>query len=133
MNIAFFITPKKQIVYAKLTSTLRQALERMKYYNCNELIILNSKGEYAGFINREDIIRKIKNSPNLHFKDFNKVGILDIIKHVINNPLGINCDVEDIVFPVTNVNFLPVADDNNKFIGVIRKNDILKHKNCYAV
>lgn len=133
MNIAFFITPKKQIVYAKLTSTLRQALERMKYYNCNELIILNDKGEYAGFINREDIIRKIRNSPNLHFKDFNKVGILDIIKHVINNPLGINCDVEDISFPVTNINFLPVADDNNKFIGVIRKNDILKHKNCYAV
>ncbi|PJI09001.1 MULTISPECIES: CBS domain-containing protein [Clostridium] len=133
MNIAFFITPKKQIVYAKLTSTLRQALERMKYYNCNELIILNSKGEYAGFINREDIIRKIKNSPNLHFKDFNKVGILDIIKHVINNPLGINCDIEDIAFPVTNVNFLPVADDNNKFIGIIKKDDILNHKSCYAV
>lgn len=133
MNIAFFITPKKQIVYAKLTSTLRQALERMKYYNCNELIILNSKGEYAGFINREDIIRKIKNSPNLHFKDFNKVGILDIIKHVINNPLGINCDIKDIAFPVTDVNFLPVADDNNKFIGIIKKDDILNHKSCYAV
>ncbi|KHD37307.1 membrane protein [Clostridium acetobutylicum] len=133
MNIAFFITPKKQVVYANLTSTLRQAFERMKYYKCHELIILNDKGEYVGFISKEDLVKKIKNSPNLHLKDFNKVGILDIIKHVINNPININYNVEDISIPMCNTNFVPVADDNNKFIGIVKKDDILNYSKSYAV
>ncbi|MCR3760958.1 CBS domain-containing protein [Clostridium felsineum] len=133
MNIAFFITPKTQVVYAKLTSTLRQAFERMKYYNCHELIILNDKGEYVGFISKEDIIRKIKNSPQLHFKDFNKVDILDIIKYLINNPININYNVEDIPLSMNDTDFLPVADDSNKFIGIVKKADILNYEKSYAV
>ncbi len=36
MNIAFFLTPKNEVVYEKPSSTMRQALERMEYhrYTC---------------------------------------------------------------------------------------------------
>ncbi|MFL0249583.1 CBS domain-containing protein [Clostridium neuense] len=131
MNVAFFLTPKKQVVYAKLTSTIRQIFERMRYYNCMQIIILNNKGEYAGVISKDDLIAKITASPKLEFKDLNKVGIFDIVKHMINKPIGIDCEIEEVENSMKNKNFLPVVDDNNVFIGIVKKEDIINYKNSY--
>lgn len=132
MNVAFFLTPKKQLVYANLTSTIRQIFERMRYYNCMQIIILNNKGEYAGFISKEDLISKINTSPKLEFKDLNKIGILDIVKYMINKPIGIDCEIEDAQNSMKNKNFVPVVDDNNVFIGIVKKEDILNYKSSYS-
>jgi len=132
MNVAFFLTPKKQVVYAKLTSTIRQIFERMRYYNCMQIIVLNNKGEYAGIISKEDLIAKINTSPKLEFKDLNKVGILDIVKYMINKPIGIDYEMEEVENSMKNRNFVPVVDDNNVFIGIVKKEDILNYKNSYS-
>lgn len=132
MNVAFFITPKKQVVYAKLTSTIRQILERMRYYNCMQIIVLDNKGEYAGVISKDDLIDRINTSPKLEFKDLNKIGILDIVKYMINKPVGIDCEIEDVENSMNNKSFVPVVDDNNVFIGIIKKEDILNYKNSYG-
>lgn len=132
MNVAFFLTPKKQVVYAKLTSTIRQIFERMRYYNCMQIIVLNNKGEYAGVISKEDLIAKINTSPKLQFKDLNKVGILDIVKYMINKPIGIDSEMEEVQNSMKNRNFVPVVDDNNVFIGIVKKEDILNYKNSYS-
>lgn len=132
MNVAFFLTPKKQLVCANLTSTIRQIFERMRYYNCRQIIILNNKGEYAGVISKDDLIAKINTSPKLEFKDLNKVGILDIVKYMINKPIGIDSEIEDAQSSMKNKNFLPVVDDNNVFIGIVKKEDILNYKSSYS-
>lgn len=132
MNVAFLLTPKKQLVYANLTSTIRQVFERMRYYNCMQIIILNNKGEYAGFISKDDLISKINTSPKLEFKDLNKIGILDIVKYMINKPIGIDSEIEDVENSMKNKSFLPVVDDNNVFIGIVKKEDILNYKSSYS-
>lgn len=132
MNIAFFLTPKKQVVYAKLTSTIRQVFERMKYYNCMQIIVLDNKGQYAGVISKDDLIAKINASPKLEFKDLNKVGVLDVVKYMINKPIRIDCEIEDVERSMKNKNFVPVVDDNNIFIGIVKKEDILSYKNSYS-
>lgn len=132
MNVAFFITPKKQVVYAKLTSTIRQILERMRYYNCMQIIVLDNKGKYAGVVSKDDLIAKINTSPKIEFKDLNKIGILDIVKCMINKPIGIDSEMEEVENSMKNRNFVPVADDNNVFIGIVKKEDILNYKNSYS-
>ncbi|WP_026884635.1 CBS domain-containing protein [Clostridium akagii] len=125
MTIVFFLTPKKEVIYGKLTSTVRQILEKMKYHNCIQIPILDNHGIYVGTVTKDDLVRKIKNSPEVEFKDFNKVGILDIVRQMVIRPVHIDCKVEDLPNDMINQGFTPVVDDNNIFIGIIKKSDLI--------
>ncbi|SMC24687.1 CBS domain-containing protein [Clostridium acidisoli DSM 12555] len=125
MNIVFFLTPKREVIYVKLTSTVRQVLEKMKYHNCNRLPILDDKGVFVGIITKEDLISKIKNSPKLEFKDFNKMGISDIITDMIDMTVHIYDNIDDLPTSMLDRSFVPVVDDSNIFIGIIKKSDLL--------
>ena len=45
-------------------------------------------------------------------------------------PVSIDCDMEDLVEVAMRQNFVPVVDDADNFIGIIRRSDILKY--CYT-
>jgi len=129
MNIAFFLTPKKEIVFEKSTATMRQVLEKMEYHTYTAIPILDDKGMYIGTLTEGDLLWKLKNSPGLDFKNTNKVIISDVLMHQINNPVHIDSNIEDLVATSINQNFVPVVDDNNIFIGIIRRSDIITY--CY--
>lgn len=124
MSVAFFLTLKKELVCAKLTSTVRQVLEKMKYYECTQIIILDDKGSYAGTVSKEDLVSKMENL-KIKFEDSNKIGIVDMVKSMADKAVNIDYNVDDLI--MDGRNFVPVVDDNNIFIGVIKKSDIV---NC---
>lgn len=124
MSVAFFLTLKKELVYAKLTSTVRQVLERMKYYKCTQIIILNDEGAYIGIISKEDLMSKIEGL-QIKFENLSKMGIMGMVKSMTDKAINIDYNIEDLI--MDNGNFVPVVDDNNIFIGVIKKSDAL---NC---
>ena len=43
--------------------------------------------------------------------------------------VDINCNMEDLVDTAMKQNFVPVLDDADNFIGIVRRSDILKY--CY--
>jgi CBS domain-containing protein len=129
MNIAFFLTPKKDVVYQTASSTMRQALERMEYHRYTAIPIISDTGEYVGTLTEGDLLWKLKNTPGLTFKNTSKVLISDIDMHVNNRPVRINCDIEDLVTVAMAQNFIPVVDDNDKFIGIIKRSEIINY--CY--
>ena len=129
MNIAFFLTPKNEIVYEELNATMRQALERMEYHRYTAIPILNDKGMYVGTLTEGDLLWKLKNTPELEFKNTNKVLISDILMHMINKPVHIDSDIEDLIATSITQNFVPVIDDNEIFIGMIKRSDIITY--CY--
>lgn len=45
--------------------------------------------------------------------------------HVVNNPVHIDADIEDLISTSIRQNFVPVIDDNNIFIGIIKRSDII--------
>lgn len=129
MNIAFFLTPKKEIVFEELNATMRQALERMEYHRYTAIPILNDKGMYVGTLTEGDLLWKLKNTPGLEFKTTNKVLISNIFMHMINNPVHIDSNIEDLIATSITQNFIPVVDDNNIFIGIIKRSEIITY--CY--
>lgn len=129
MNIAFFLTPKKEIVFEKSSATMRQALEKMEFHRYTAIPILDDKGMYIGTLTEGDLLWKLKNSPGLDFKNTSKVIISDVFMHQINNPVYIDSNIEDLVATSINQNFVPVVDDNNIFIGIIKRSDIITY--CY--
>ena len=129
MNIAFFITPKKDVVFEKWTNTMRQAIERMEYHTYTAIPILDNKGRYVGTLTEGDLLWKLKNTPNLDFKDTCKVKISDIFLHSNVKAVHIDTNIEDLVATAINQNFVPVVDDNNVFIGIVKRSDIITY--CY--
>lgn len=129
MNIAFFLTPKKEVVFEKSTATMRQALEKMEYHTYTAIPILSEKGMYIGTLTEGDLLWKLKNSPGLDFQNTSKVIISDVFMHQTNNPVHINSNIEDLIATSINQNFVPVVDDNNIFIGIIKRSDIITY--CY--
>ena len=129
MNIAFFLTPKKEVAFEKSTCTMRQALEKMEYHRYSAIPILDEKGRYVGTLTEGDLLWKLKNTPNLDFENTTKVTISQILMHVVNKPVHIDCDIEDLVVTSINQNFIPVIDDSNIFIGIIKRSEIITY--CY--
>ena len=129
MNIAFFLTPKNEVVYEKPSSTMRQALERMEYHRYTSVPLVNTTGNYVGTLTEGDLLWKLKNTPNLSFKDTNKILIGDIPRHVNNKAVLINADIESLISLAKDQNFVPVIDDNGIFIGIIKRSDIITY--CY--
>jgi len=127
MNIAFFLTPKNQLVYEKPTSTMRQALERMEYHRYTSIPLINEKGNYVGTLTEGDLLWKLKNTPNLSFNDTNKILISDIPMHICNKAVLINSNIESLISLAKDQNFVPVVDDNNVFIGIIKRSDIITY------
>jgi CBS domain-containing protein len=129
MNIAFFLTPKNEIVYETPSSTMRQALERMEYHKYTAIPLINEKGNYVGTLTEGDLLWKLKNTPNLSFNNTSDILIKDIERHRCNQSVLINADIEDLIFLAKNQNFVPVIDDNDVFIGIIKRSDIITY--CY--
>ncbi|MGH4051425.1 MAG: CBS domain-containing protein [Clostridium sp.] len=129
MNIAFFLTPKNEVVYEKPNSTMRQALERMEYHRYTSVPLVNEKGIYVGTLTEGDLLWKLKNTPNLSFNDTSKILIEDIPRHFSNKAVSIGADIESLISLAKDQNFVPVVDDNGVFIGIIKRSDIITY--CY--
>ncbi|MPN04676.1 hypothetical protein SDC9_151921 [bioreactor metagenome] len=129
MNVAFFLTPKSEVVFEKVSSTMRRAMERMEYHRYTSIPLLDDRGRYVGTLTEGDILWKLKNTPDFSLKDTEKVLIKEIPRHVCNKAVSINSDIESLILAAKSQNFVPVVDDSNIFIGIIKRSDIISY--CY--
>ena len=127
MNIAFFLIPKNEVIYLPLNCTMRQALEKMEYHRYTAVPVIDELGQYAGTITEGDLLWKMKNSPGLTFARTEKVMIKDIPFRIKNTPVHIDAEIEDLLSLAIAQNFVPVVDDSEIFIGIIRRREIIEY------
>lgn len=127
MNIAFFLIAKKDIVYLPLQSTMRQAMEKMEFHRYTAVPLVDKNGKYAGTITEGDLLWKMKNTPELTFSSTDKVMLKDIPRRMTNTPVRINAEMEDLLSLAIVQNFVPVLDDSDIFIGIIRRREIIDY------
>ncbi|WP_018754180.1 CBS domain-containing protein [Paenibacillus terrigena] len=126
MNIAFFLLPKNEVVCLTQESTLRQALERMEYHRYTSVPVLTEDGEYVGTCTEGDLLWFMKNSSGkTTFETASKVVLKDIPLRGANKPVRIDSNMEDLISLAKVQNFVPVVDDMNKFIGIVRRSEII--------
>lgn len=127
MNIAFFLTPKNEVIYLPLNNTMRQALEKMEYHRHTAVPLIDEHGKYAGTITEGDLLWKMKNTPGLTFADTERIMIKDIPRRMINTPVRIDSEMENLLSLVIVQSFVPVVDDGGIFIGIIRRREIIEY------
>ncbi|KJR45652.1 Inosine-5'-monophosphate dehydrogenase [Desulfosporosinus sp. I2] len=127
MNVAFFLIPKKDIIYLKENATMRQALERMEYHSYTAVPLINSAGKYVGTITEGDLLWKLKNTPGLTFQNTEDIFLSEVEQHVQNLPVTIDAQIEDLISRAVVQNFVPVVDDQQIFIGIVRRREIIEY------
>lgn len=129
MNIAFFLTPKNEVIYEYLDATMRQVIERMEHHGYTAIPLINKEGKYVGTLTEGDLLWKLKNTPDLNFRNTENVKVIDIPRKRKHKSVSINSDVENLISLATTQNFVPVVDDEGIFIGIIKRSDIINY--CY--
>ena len=129
MNVLFFLTPKSEVAYLYEDFSLRQALEKMENHRYTAIPIINRAGNYVGMITEGDFLWSIKNTglPDIHKAE--DIPLKSIPRHWYNDPVNVNCDMEDLILTSMNQNFVPVIDDKQIFIGIITRKEIIQY--CY--
>ena len=129
-NILFFLKPKSEIAHIKVEDTLRQAIQKMEYHKYSSIPILNNEGKYVGTITEGDLLWGIKNKYNLSLKEAEYISITEIDRKLDYTAVRADANMEDLMLRAMDQNFVPVIDDQDNFIGIITRKDIIGY--CYA-
>lgn len=131
MNILFFLIPKSDTAYIYSDSTVRQALEKMKYYGYTAVPMISRDGKYIGTVTEGDFLWTLENQKE-KMNDLEHMSILDIKRRANNKPVNIDANIEDLIDISLYQNFIPVIDDQEVFIGLVTRKDIIQYlcKKC---
>lgn len=135
MNILRFLVPKNSVEYIYEDSTVRQALEKMRYHRYVAIPVLAEDGTYVGIVRNDDIFKYFLERGSLDFKEAEKVGISQIMDTAYSKPLAHSAPIEEMIEYVKEHNFAPVVDDRGCFIGIVLRRDVLgflfsQYKKC---
>src|SRR5664279_4494078 len=127
MNVAFFLTPKNQVVWVPASATLRQAIERMKPHGFTAIPILDDRGGYVGTLTEGDILWHLINVPGISLRTAELTPLHAVKLRKNNVPVHIDADIEALITRAVDQNFVPVLDDSDVFIGIVTRKPIIEH------
>lgn len=126
MNLLFFLTPKQDVLFIYEDFTLRQALEKWANQRYATIPILRRSGEYVGTISEGDLLWGIKNLDS-RGESFEDVPISKLPRRRTYKAVPVTTDMGALLRGVLDQNFVPVVDDRNVFIGIVRRTSVLDY------
>lgn len=132
MNILFFLTPKSEVAYITEDFTIRQTLEKMEYHRYSSIPILTKDGKYVGTITEGDLLWTLKElilKKQIKLEDINVMPVIDVPRRKNNTPVSASANMDLLVSKAITQNFVPVIDDAETFIGMVKRRTIVEY--CY--
>jgi len=126
MNILLFLTPKKDVIYINDDASLMKTLQRMQERNYTAIPIISKSGKYVGTIQSGDILGYISENHGLNLTAAADVPLRSIRRCRDNKAVRVSCQMEDIFEKIQHQNFIPVVDDDDNFIGIITRSDVIR-------
>jgi CBS-domain-containing membrane protein len=127
MQIGSFLLPKDEVTFIKSSVSMREAMELLEHHQYTAIPIIDGEGKYIGTLSEGDLFWKLKNTPGLNFDNMHEVSAMEIKKRIHNECVSINAHMEDMLALAADQNFVPVVDDDQVFIGIIRRKDIIEY------
>ena len=127
MNVLMLLKPKETVKYIFDTNTLRQGLEKMRAHSYTAIPVISEDGKYVGTVSEGDFLYYIVDLRSNTIKDRKKHRVSDIIRKDFNPAVRINVSMDELLRRAVNQNFVPVTDDWGTFIGIVTRQDIIKH------
>lgn len=125
MNILRFMIPKSSVEYITKSSTVRQALEKMRYHHYVAIPVLDDDGTYVGTLRNDDLLKYFLDNGSVDFRLCERECVLNIMDKEYSKPLYHSASVKELIENVKEHNFVPVVDDRGCFIGMVLRRDVL--------
>lgn len=123
-NIAFLLTPKSKVVWVSASGTLGEAIERMKPNGFAAVPLLDDEGGYVGTLTEGDVLWHLLDAadPNLA----HRASVLDVPRRTNHRAVHSDAQLETLVRHAAEQNFVPVLDERDVFIGIVRRKSIIE-------
>lgn len=129
MNILFFLSPKQDLMYVYDDFTLRQTLEKWENNRYASIPVLNRQGKYVGTLTEGDILWGLKKFHGLDLEAAEDVPISAFPHKRDYKAVTVTTSMDQLIEAAMNQNFVPVVDDRGIFIGIVRRQAIIRY--CY--
>ena len=127
MNILRFLTPKQDVAFIYEDFSLRQTLEKWKNHRYASIPVLKRSGEYLGTMTEGDILWGIEKMQSRDRETAEITPISSFPRRRDYKAVPATTSMEELLDAAANNNFVPVVDDRNVFIGMVRRNTILEY------
>ncbi len=126
-SIISLLTPKKITFFLLNTSTIRQALEKFDAHKFTVVPLIDEEGHFVGTLSEGDILRFIKNQTNFNLKLAENMLVKDIDHYRPYQSVKIDALISEVFALSLEQNFIPVVDDNDVYIGIIKRKEVIKY------
>ncbi|MDD2220964.1 MAG: CBS domain-containing protein [Clostridia bacterium] len=127
MRVAFFLLPKSETVYLVENQTVRQGLEKLRHHGYTAVPLLDTDGRYVGTLTTADFLWYLKEQHNLDLVKAEKTFLTDVPREHHKDAVSVNCEIQDLFIKAMEQNFIPVVDDYDTYIGIVRRRDIMEY------
>ena len=127
LNVFELLTPKSSVSFILDSFTVRQAVEKMLFHKFTVIPIINNEGEYVGTISEGDLLRFIVAQDGIDKEECESILIKDIDKYRSYKPVKVDASFDEIYEASLIQNFIPIVDDRNVFIGIIRRKEVVSY------
>lgn len=127
MNIAFFLTPKHEVITLDKSMTVAEAMDVMQQHRYSSVPVLDSKGRYAFTLSEGDLLWYIRERKDKNMDVITKRRISKIKRHHNIQAVSIESHIDSLVELASMQAFVPVVDDSKTFIGIIKRSDIIQY------
>lgn len=133
MNIAFFLTLKKDVAYLYDDYTIRQSLEKMKFRGYSSIPVISRTGEYVSTVTEGDFLwymldqSVLEEDGGVSIYDAEDLRLRDILRKNRVTAVRITATMDELYELAMNQNFVPVTDDEGIFIGIVTRKNIIKY------
>lgn len=130
MNVLFFLTPKSEITYVFDDYKISKVMDVLDSRGYTAVPMIDRQGHYIGTVTEGDLLRVMRDKRELNYECIEEMTIGNVPRKRDVRPVLGNANMEDLIKISLEQNFVPVVDDNNVFIGIITRRDIIHV--CYA-
>lgn len=128
INILFFLTPKAEVAYVGRNDSLRQALSKMEQHKYSSIPVLSDEGEYTGTVTEGDMLwYLLHNDIGMSDKQLEDLPLEAVPRRNDYEPVNASSNMEDLLNKIMQQNFVPVVDDCDCFIGIIKRRDVIQY------
>lgn len=127
MNILQFLIPKSHVDYAYDDFSMRQVAEKLSFHGYSAIPLLDKAGRYVRTVSSSDLFFYIMKNDTMDFHEAENTPILMIpVTHEVK-ALRYDAPVKDYYETALNQNYIPVIDDKQHFMGIIRRRELLDY------
>ena len=128
MNISSFLKPYYDVTLVYDDQPLGEALLTMTKHRYSSIPVITRDQRYFGTLTEGDILHfLLKNTECVNPDKLNEYKVSDVKRHRDYEAVSIDSTMPTLLSKASNENFVPVIDQNDRFVGIVTRKTLLDY------